>query len=576
MMPFELHWLRPEWWLALPLPILLLWWLKRSGDGGAWRRVCDPHLLRHLLQYPTRRRHWLWLSGLGWLLAILALAGPTWDQRPQPLYRNQASRVLVLDLSHSMLADDLRPSRLAQARYAINDILAHDDSRHALAAYAGDAFIVAPLTHDSATLAHLLAALAPDLMPAPGSRPARGLALAGELLQRAGVERGQIVLIGDAADAEAAAEANRLRTAGHRVSVLAVGTLDGAPLPGENDELLKDAAGNIVIARLDRAGLQTVASRGGGSYLELRPDTWNPDRLLVDTPVTDGGDDPTASASYWEERGPWLVLALLPLAALAFRRGWLLLLVVGLWPPPAPALDWNDLWQNREQRAHQALRDDQPRRARSLSRDPWRRGTAAYRAGDFEQAARAFEQLPGAIGAYNRGNALAQLGDYPQAIAAYDEALQLDPELQEAQANRRLLEQLLEEQQTGGDGAEQQPESGDPRDGGFGQAGGSGSDQPFGNMPEPTSDAEDGEPSLDETANETPSDEPRETPTEQGDDADRGETLAEVDDPLDREQQQALEQWLRRVPDDPGGLLRRKFLYQYRQRERAPDPIDPW
>lgn len=571
MMPFELHWLRPEWWLAPPLLALLLWWLKRSGDGGIWRRVCDPHLLRHLLQ-DTGRRYWLGLLGAGWLLAVLALAGPTWDQRPQPLYRNQAARVLVLDLSHSMLADDLRPSRLAQARFAINDLLTHDDSRHALVAYAGDAFAVAPLTHDSATLSHLLAALEPELMPAPGSRPARGLALAGELLRRAGVERGRIVLIGDAADAEAVAEADRLRTAGHRVSVLAVGTPDGAPLPGdEENELLKDAVGNIVIARLDRTGLQTVASRGGGGYLELRPDTWNPDRLLVDTPVTDNADDPTASAGYWEERGPWLVLALLPLAALAFRRGWLLLLVVGLWPPPAPALDWNDLWQNREQQAHQALLDDQPQRARSLSRDPWRSGTAAYRAGDFEQAARDFEQVPGAIGAYNRGNALARLGDYPQAITAYSEALNQDPELREARDNKRLIEQLLEEQQqTGGEGDEQQPESSDPRDGGFGQAGGSGSDQPFDNAPESSPESDDGK-----TPDETAPDPARETSTEPDENADRGDTPSETD-PLERERQQALEQWLRRVPDDPGGLLRRKFQYQYQERERAPDPIDPW
>lgn len=578
----DFHFIRPLWLMALMPLALLLWRLSRTeGAAGAWRRVCDLHLLRALLVHPgTRdRRSWLWLLGLGWLLAVLALAGPTWERRAQLLYRNQAARVLVLDLSRSMLADDPAPSRLDRARYKIADLTARDDVRTGLVVFAGDAFVVTPITRDGATIRHLLPVLSPELMPQPGSRPARGLSLAGELLERAGVRAGRIILIGDSANAEAIAAAAALRDAGHRVSVLAVGTEQGAPIPGTDGELLKDGDGNIAITRLDRTGLHRLVAAGGGRYAELRTDDQDIAALAVGDPVM-AGDSATEGPGTrgWLERGPWLLLLLLPLAALGFRRGWLLVLWLPvLLPRPAPALEWADLWQRPDQQAQTALAAGQPERAMNRASSPWLRGTAAYRAGAFEQAARDFARVAGATGAYNRGNALARAGRYPEALAAYDQALEQDPQFDDARYNRALVERVLREQQRQQD---------DRRDGGSQrQSGGAGSGD-SGQATERPQDRSAGESADNGRDGREPqaADSPRENPqADEPDTADaeanRGaaETAADEQRTRDRERQQALEQWLRRVPDDPGGLLRRKFLYQYERRARRGEAVtQPW
>ena len=188
----EFHFLRPWWFLAL-LPVLLLLigaWRGRSR-GTVWRAVCDQALLDRLWLEPpgkVSRLPWL-LAGLGWLLAVVALAGPAWERQPEPVWRSQAARVLVLDLSASMNAADPAPSRLERARFKIRDMLARaDEGRIGLVVVAGEPHTVAPLTDDVDTVANLRDALATDIVPAAGDAAAPALALARALLEQAGVE----------------------------------------------------------------------------------------------------------------------------------------------------------------------------------------------------------------------------------------------------------------------------------------------------------------------------------------------------------------------------------------------------
>ena len=124
------HFTQPFWLLALLPLALLLWWLaQRAPTGSPWRRLVDPQLLPLMLddQKKHRPRIPLWLLSIGWLLAVLALANPAWEKQPQPLRQTNTSRVIVLDLSRSMLAQDHKPSRLVRARFKVEDILAHAD-----------------------------------------------------------------------------------------------------------------------------------------------------------------------------------------------------------------------------------------------------------------------------------------------------------------------------------------------------------------------------------------------------------------------------------------------------------------
>ncbi len=618
----DLHWLRPAWLLLLPaLPLLL--WLRRGGaaGAGAWREHCDPALLAYLGDPGvSRRSRWpLALLLLGWLLGVLALAGPAWERAELPVYRDPTSRVFVLDLSHSMDATDLVPSRLARARFKLTDLLTRAaGSRVGLVVFAGDAFALAPLTDDVNTLLNLVPALETALMPVQGSRAERGIERATELLRGGGARHGDIILITDGVSADTARRASDARAAGYRVSVLAVGTRGGAPIPEPDGGFLKDAAGRIVIPAVDSARLIAVANAGGGRFATLSIDDSDIDRLLaraVSDPLRDeAGETWRTAGQRWRDGGPWLLLALLPLAALAFRRGWLLVFVVMLLPPaPASALQWSDLWLRPEQRVHSALQAGDTEAALQAAReaDPAWRGSALYRAGQFAAAAQAFAAIDDASAHYNRGNALARAGRLRDALAAYDRALAEQADFEDAAFNRELVESLLRQQeqeqqqqqqqqrqQDGGDGGEQasagQPESqaGDgatgQRDDGTGE-GSNASDAGGGAPREPEATPGDGArqadagPQQQRKRGANADDSAPRADAGQLADKDPGDgnttTVAEnsAAAPLDDATAARIEQMLRRVPDDPGGLLRRKFALEHARRARQPIAVEqPW
>ncbi|MEE4379384.1 MAG: VWA domain-containing protein [Candidatus Competibacteraceae bacterium] len=617
----EFQLLRPEWLFAL-IPLgALLWAIHHTERGdSAWRRVCDVHLLQYLLvNKGAEASRWpVWLLAAGWLIAVLALANPAWDKRPQPVYRTLDARVVVLDLSRSMNAADMKPSRLEQARFKVADILRRSrEGQTGLVVFAGDAFVVAPLTRDADTLMAQLGVLTPDIVPIQGSRVDLGLNKAQGLLKQAGVEQGQILLIIDGSNGEPALNAaKRARSAGYAVSVLGVGTPAGAPLPDNQGGFIRDASGAIVVSQLQPDELRELAAAGGGRYATLRLDSAaDLDSLLVDTDtlsLNTSTEQTDVQTSDWRERGPWLVLLLLPLAALAFRRGWLLLtfLCVGIVSAPTPtwAFGWDDLWARRDQQAARALAEGATDRAAQLAPDPLQRGAAHYRAGRYEQALADFEQANGAEAAYNRGNALARLGRFREALDAYDEALAKQPGMEDAVFNRKTVEELQKQQQD----QQNQPQDGQQdqeQDQQDQQAGQQGQQEENSQQTEQTSqepqdqqesagegaetsdeqpmqedveaDAEGQQPSEQQKAQQTSAqDDPGNEPDEQEQqsqaaqaqneteaDIDEGNSAALMAQSLSNEEQRALEQWLRRIPDDPGGLLRRKFLYQYQQRD---------
>ena len=472
-MPADFHFLHPEWFLALIPLCAILWAAVRRGAGhNAWQRVVDAHLLPYLLVEGANSARWLPLAlvAAGWFAAVIALANPTYERRPVPALRPMDARVVVLDLSQSMEAADLKPSRLARARYKVADILNRSrDGQVGLIVFAGDAFVVAPLSDDADTLLGMLDALSPEVMPVRGSRPDLGLAKAGELLTQAGAREGEVILVGDdAGDDRALAAAADLRAQGRRVSVIGVGTGEGAPVPGA-----RDPDGKPVLAQLDLTNLEGLARAGGGGYATLTADAADLDlvlhRQLGRTGAGPGSGPAVAEAQQWQGLGPWITLTLLPLAALAFRRGWLmgsalsLLLAQGaLSPRPALAVTWSDLWQRPDQQAAAALAQGDPQRALVLTQQPDQRGTASYRLGDYQGAAEAFGAAGGADGDYNRGNALALAGRLQEAIAAYEEALKRQPAMEDALYNKARVEELLKQQ-------EQQKQQGQQQQSGSGE-----------------------------------------------------------------------------------------------------------
>ena len=615
----QFHFLRPAWFAALVPLAALLWLLLRRRFGSRWETVCDAALLPFILLGSRERpRRWSLLAVLVCgVLAVTALAGPTWSRLPQPVFSTQTALVIALDLTHSMEAADVSPSRLVRARFKIADLLRQrQEGQLALLVYAGDAFTVVPLTDDSATIVSQLPAVTTDIMPVQGNRTDLALERAGELLRQAGRSQGDILLITDEVDeGRAMSKARALREEGYRVSVLGVGTEQGAPVAQPQGGFIKDERGEIVIATLDEAPMRRLAEGGGGVYLRLALDDSDLAALAQQFSVQPAAKEVSATqlkTDLWEDQGPWLLLLILPLAALAFRRGYVGVLLLALLPVPRPAsaLDWDGLWLRPDQQGMRALDSGDAGRAAQLFSDPGWKGAAHYRAGDYEAAAVALASAtdPGSL--YNRGNALARLGRYPEAIAAYNEVLMRDPGNADAKFNRDLLEKEVQKQaqQDSKDGGQQgaqrdekrgaqgnsadkqQPESGDrseeqsakssPPQDAKGSAAGE-AQQAQGDKQE-TQAGQDNAAKDAATAEGQPKDQTSGQPPVQqanGRPADHNETqqqagapVASADSMPPDEKQQAAEQWLRRIPDDPGGLLRRKFLYQYQQRHGAVEP----
>lgn len=561
-----LHFIRP-WWLVAVLPVLLLavLWARRRMSASHWENSIDPRLLNALLEPGSKGgyRRLAWLVAVALAIAAIGLAGPAWQRLPQPVEQKSDALVIVFDLSLSMYAQDEQPSRLVRARQKITDILRlRDEGFTALIAYAGDAHIVAPLTDDHRTIQNLLAALSPDMMPVLGSNLQSALEQTRLLFDNARIPQGRTLLVTDGVTD--LSHASDFCTRKFPISVLGVGSNDGATIPldfvNQPGQVLRTEAGNPVIARLDESRLRQLASSCHGVYQRLTLGDSDIDALLeTPLPQDDLSEEVEREFDSWADMGYLVLLALLPVLLFGFRRGMFAGLVLILVPPPAQASLWDDLWRRPDQQAIKALSQGAPDQAVGLFEDPVWQAVARYRAEDFTGAAEGFAQVPDPDGSYNLGNALAYKGDYAGALEAYEQTLAQVPDHEDALHNRDIVQQLMAQQES----AEQENE-------GEGEQG---------NNPDQSSAPQQGgEPqnSQDQQQQGDQADQPPESSEQQESeqtDSDQGEQQAQAEqgDANRDEQQDALEQWLRRVPDDPGGLLRRKFQYETNQRLRQGD-----
>jgi Ca-activated chloride channel family protein len=588
----DFHWLRPEWLVAIPLVVLVAVVFARGRLGaGNWRDVVDPALMPYVLSRAPGRGadyRW-WLLGLGGVLAVLALAGPAWQRIEQPVFRAEQALVVALDLSRSMDAQDVSPSRLVRARLKILDILERRKSgQTALVVYSSNAFTVTPLTTDTDTVAALVNSLSTDIMPSRGSNPIVAMQKGRQLLDQAGAGYGEILLITDGGSSPAAEKLARdLKAAGYSLSVLGVGTRDGAPIPRVSGGFVTDNRGKIALPRLEETSLRSLSAAGGGRFAGLSADDRDLDILLSGEVVTASASDEELATDQWREEGPWLLLLLLPIAALAFRRGWVMVLLVFVLPisQPAEASLWDDLWQNKNQQARKQLEAGNAEDAAVLFEDREWRAVARYRAKDFAGSAAEFAESGDARNLYNLGNALAFQGEFDSAIDAYEQVLEMEPDNDDAAYNLELVRNLKDQQQqqenqgddqqsgedSAGEGEQSDSESQPDQEGSEGSSG-SESQSEEGDSPQ-RGDEENSDEDLEALQQELQRAAEESQSGEQPQQMSEAE-LAELRQ--QQEQQQAMEQWLRRIPDDPGGLLRRKFRHQYQRSGKDQDGNDVW
>ncbi|MCW8832556.1 MAG: VWA domain-containing protein [Colwellia sp.] len=485
------HFIRPWWFLALIALFFALWLLKKHRfNHSPWNKLLPSHLSQVLVEGSTQQakkstnRFFSTQANLlkpfiiG-LISIIALAGPAWQKLPQPVYQTDRGSVLIMDMSYSMYATDIKPNRLTRARYKAVDLLSKiNEGDIGLIAYAGDAFVISPLTQDIKNIELLLPSLSPDIMPELGANPFAALALAHDMLQNAGHINGDIYWFTDDVDNEDLSDIYDWSAKyGHQLNILGIGSQEGAPITLPSGELLKDNMGAIVVPKLPIQKLTGLAKRGNGHYETISHSDSDIEKLVSHNTVlaqqSKTKQQSQQQGDQWQEQGPWLLLIILPLILTYFRRGGailvlpitclpaLFLLTITLNSTTAFAAEqpeavsttqgiWNSLWKTDNQQAQQRYNQQDYQGAAEQFKDSQWQGSAHYKAGNYQEALNAFkqgEQANSANALYNQGNALAQMQQYEQAIEHYEQALKKNPDMQDAKDNIEKIKQQQKKQE---------------------------------------------------------------------------------------------------------------------------------
>ena len=671
----QFHFLRPEWFIALvPLMLLVLLIRKTTAKQSGWQSVIPSHLYQYMVigKNEMGAKPPMWMLAFVWIISVIALAGPTWERLPQPVYQLKMGHVIVIDMSLSMRATDMTPDRLTRAKYkAIDLVNAIGEGEMGLVAYAGDAFVISPLTEDAGNITTLIPSLSPEIMPVPGSDPLLGIESASELLTNAGYNSGMIYWITDGIELEQQQELQEyVASIPFTVNALTVGTSEGAPIRQQSGELLKDFTGSIVIPKLNEGAVKGVVKTSGGRFESFTSNDTDIDALasvsLLDKSDSEENEEESnLQGDQWKEVGPYLLVILLPFAAFAFKRGLVFIVLVGLLSPsmiknahalqraqpseiagtsqdidaPESAKEmankpdslswWQTPFMNDNQEALNSYQRGKYKDAVNQFNDDTWKASSLYKSGDYEGALNAFKSIPGAESLYNQGNALAKLGKLEDAIKKYEQALSEAPDFDDARTNKKIVEDLLKQQQQqnqeqnqneNGDDGEQSDSQDNGQDSSDSpnskQQSGDQNNQEGSNEQNGQQDDNEGQQSDQSQANDEqqsggdnsqhPDDSEMNSQNEsldsqqqnaeqeesdQGDSAQAQENEQQAEQEAqamqgqeteltdaEKEELQRMESLMRRVPDDPAFLLKRKMQLeaQKRQRQRMPSNRSDW
>ncbi len=581
--------------------------LFQNKNNTALQQFVEPQLVPFVLtgQQQETSYHLFTLIGTLALIAIIAMAGPSWEKRKQASFKQQQALVIALDLSTSMYAKDVQPSRLVRARFELIDLLKQrKEGQTALIVYAGDAFVVSPLTDDAETIEAQAKLLNPDIMPVQGNRTAVVIKKAQQLLAQTQLKQGHILLITDEIvdQKETLKAINIARSANIQTSVLGVGTLEGSPIPLSQGGFVKNNAGNIVLAKLNANVMQSIANAGAGIFVQSVVGDQDLNRLSQQFSNNNARSlvkDEQTEISIWINEGIWLIFLLIPIVLLLFRKGYLasISLVFFMLPQSEPslALSWDDLWSTPDQQGQQAFSAGDRKQAANLFENPNWKASAAYQVGDYQAALQNFIEDQSAEGFYNTANSLVKLNKIPEAMAAYTQALKLDKNHIDAKYNLDLLKQQQKQQQqnqqqkssSDQQDSQQQKNQGDNKAEQQDQSASQGEQddkaekdaQASEDAKQDSADQQDAQQKSAQEAEKQALEDWKKQQEESEDDKDKASATSETTEAQDqqqREQQQATEQWLRRIPDDPTTLWQRKFQYQYKQGNQYQNTGQTW
>lgn len=561
------HFLRPWLLLLLALPIVLYWhFYKHLDTVSSWEKVCDKNLLDFLLVKGSsiQRRFVFYLCGLSFLVTVIAAAGPSWKKKEAESLTIEKPLMIVLNLSTEMDEKDIKPSRLSRAKYAISDLVKEvKQVQMGLIVYAGEPFLISPITEDGKIITNLLPSIDFDIMPENGDRLSLALRLAAESLEHGGWQHGQIIVFTSSVRqnfADALKQAKIIAEKGMKLNIVNVNS--------QNNEQL-----------------ERVAKSGDGNYYSI-----NEIAKLIRKIQAQKAEDMKQSQnkiSQWIDEGWFLTFIPLICCAYLFRRGILILILFLALSKQAYA----GFFLNADQEGMRAFAKEDYQKAATVFKNTSWQASSYYRLGDYDKAYKKFSVTNDIESLYNQGNALAKMGKIEEAIQKYEEVLEKNPEHEDAKFN---LEYLKQQQQNQSQSSSNDDEKNDDEQNQSQQQGASAEQSNEQQNDEETQDNNsEGEDQQNnskshnqEQGRDEQKDQKKEERTqEQQSDAtepkkeqnksqqkNSGGTLQNNDgDDSYTEEVQARELQYREIPEDPGGLLRAFIVREYEKNRYKQD-----
>ena len=634
------HFIRPEWLLLAPLVVVLWYILNRQNQASQWQNYLPQKTLEVLRVKQLGSTGFLkWCLLCCCLLIVIATAGPSWIKQNLPLVQNQRALVILLDVSPSMSSTDIKPDRISRARYELLDALRlFKDGQLGLVAYAGSAHIVSPLTDDPASIRALVPTLSPSVMPQQGSNIEAALELAQRLLDDAGIQAGELLLISDGIPEDIVeVVANTLRNQ-RRLSILGVGGTEPTPIPSESGGFVRNSNGEIVLSELTTDSFRKLAHLSGGKFATVQNSDADITALIDNTKVSnqshqaqDRNSESSFDSEYnddydsWADMGFIFVILALPLVLYLFRKGALFIVMLAVFLPmtfDAQAADfgWRDLFETKDKQAAELMSKGQYAEAATVfKRKDWS-AAAHFRNGDYDKTIEQLEGSNDVLSLYNKATAMAMSGKLPEAIETYEQVLVQQPEHANAAHNKKVLEDVLKQQeqqgdQTGQEQKDQKNSNSSTNNNDADQQQKENTNEQQESDQQANDDKNQGEKANEETSQQEQhpdrtssenansedtqalseqheeqiqdsqeTDKDKDKNTQASKSEEQGQTIQEQKDESLQVQESSepfeevtplsanSEQWLRGIEDDPAGLLRRKFEYQARQADRQANP----
>lgn len=553
MMSFfqNFHFIRPLWLLLLIIPALFYYkYFKGVKNKSSWENVVDKNLLNFLLlKGSSKNRKTLgYMAFTVFILAIIAIAGPTWNKKEVPNMLPENPIIIVLNLSSDMNATDLSPSRLTRAKYKISDLLKSLKSVQAgMIVYTDEPFLVSPITEDTNIIINMLSSIDSSIMPSNGDRLDRAINLAAKSLQNGGYKSGNIIFftsdVGQKFDM-ALNEAKKLKNLNYDLSIINVSAEKNEKL----EMISKNGNGEYVAVSINDNDIKLINNKINKDFSKFLKTSEN-------------------ISMVWEEYGYWLSIIILVVSLYFFRKGILIVTFIISIATPTKA----SFFMNNNEEGLVFFKNKEFEKASQTFKDSRWLGSSYYRLEDYEKAYNEFTKHKDKTSLYNQGNALAKLGKIEDAIKKYEAVIEQDPTHEDAKFNLEYLKQQQNQQQnnpsndqgekdnqeeqeqqnsSSEQNQEQNPENDQEQNS---QDSGDEKDKQQ-NQDFQTQDSENKDP-KDPQENSSPQYKEKNESGEKNEEqyvAQQGQRGAEDWD----EEAQAVEQKYREIPENPGGLLR--------------------